>query len=397
MAKRRVTLWFHGEDAFGPLLESARTTGADETVKGAAPFPMSTGRILPAVARLVNAVGSPALVSLTNERLLRAFSDPQEKKALADGASRRRLLPVTTAALGAELRLFAPFETADELRLNADLWKQALITPPFAIVPLRAHRTAIYSADPAAELADYRPKGDSDVLCIDLGSIERGPDPEGAMQRLAERLKELPVASPSPERPGAIDSFLRDVLIAGARAPRFAPDRHDGYDVGDEGFPIDLLHALLPEAVATRTLAPHGVDVLQSAFDLSALAAPVARGLMLRSIARGAGPDDVCPLARARASFLLAAALLAHVAADAEATAATTPAAASEKVPLVARHLRASLRRAGDDAAAKADALPEPPAGDDPAAFLAAVRAMATAGLGALDEALATQKDPCVA
>lgn len=399
MAKARVTLWFHGEDAFGPLLASARSCSADEAVKGAAAFPAPKGRLLPALARLANSIGTPILVSLSNERLLRAFSQSQEKKALADGASRGRLLPVVAAALGAELRLLAPFETADELRLNSDLWKQALITPPFAIIPRDARRTSVYAAEPAAELANYRPKGESEYLCIDLGSIERGKDPEGAMQRLATRLKDFALTSPAPERPGVIDEFLRDILVAGARAPRFAPERHDGYDSVDEGFPLDLLQALLPEAVATRTLAPHGVLILQSGFDLAALPGPVARGLMLRSIARGAGPDDVCPVARARATYLLATALLTHVAADPEALAATKPGAAAPKLPEISAHVRAVLRRAGPDAAARADTIDgaAPVTGADAAAFVTGVRAMAAAGLAVLDQVMAAEKDTCVA
>lgn len=397
MAKARVTLWFHGEDAFGPLLDSTRSSSADDAVRRASPFPPSKGKSLPSLLRLANGLGVPVLLSLSNERLLRAFSDPQEKKALADGASRRRILPVATAALGAELRLFAPFETADELRLNTDLWKQALITPPFAIVPIQSRRRTIYSDDPAGALDDVHPKGDGEILCIDLGSIERGRDPEGAMRRLAERLKDLPVAAPAPDRPGTIDAFLRDVLVAGARAPRFAPDRHEGYDPAAHGFPIELLHALLPESVATRTLAPHGVALLQAGFDVSRLAPAVARGAMLRSVARGAGPDALCPVARARASFLLATALLAHVEGDPDALAAVTPQPAAGRVDEVTSHLEAALRRADEEARAGAVAAHAPAPGATGPAFVAALRAMASAGLAALDEALAARKDACVA
>jgi len=398
MANARATLWFHGDDPFGPITRSARAMGKDERVAASAPFAESDGRILARLGRLAAGLGVPVLLSLTNERLVRAFGHGQEKKALSDGASRRRLYPAATPAFGTESRLFAPVESADEYRLNTDLWKQALITPPFAVAQRNAHRVTIYSAEPADELTTYRPKGGpGDLICIDLGAIERGADPEGAMKRLGERLADIKLATPTAERPGGIDDWLREILVEGSRAPRFCPDNADGYDVGSHGYPLDLLHALLPESVATRSLTPHGIEILEANFDISKLAPGVARGVLFRATARAAGPDDVCPLARARASFLNAAVLLEQVEIDEAALPLLRAADAAPKTAAVADHLAKVAELTGAPIDVDAVTAAAPTDASDATAFVAALREQALLGLAALEKAAATEKDTCAA
>ncbi len=321
MSKPLLSLHFHADERFGPILESARATARDERLRKAAPFdsPPEGTRVFGALHRFADGLGAPVLVSISNERLLRAFDDASERKALGNGTSRRRLLTVPTLAFSADPRLFAAFEVADEVRLNLDLLKRALITPPLAEPPSGDARHVVYAADPAATIADLPLHAKEVVIGIDLGSIERGGDVDGAFARLLDAIlgrNDLRVKTPVAGPPGFGDRFLQDLLASGGRYPRFAAGSEDDVDVTRDIFPFDLIVKSLADAAAPRTIAAHGNAILESGFDLEKLDPKLARGLLLRRLARAAVPDGTDPIERARAAFLIAGVLLERCVAD---------------------------------------------------------------------------------
>lgn len=348
MAKPNLILHFHGDESFGTVLERACAASGSEALKSAAPFPKpSSARTLPALLRLANSLGQPILLSLSNERLARALADGAERKALADGVSRHRFLPTPAAAFGAELRLLAPFETADELRLNLDLWRLATITPPFSPSPTPASAawTHVFSEDPAATLAgiaQLRSGQSGGVLGVDLASIEAGADPEAALARLTEHLR----ARTDARIVGAVqgprnyaEHLLGGLLSSGARYRGFTPDKCGEFDLGRDGFPLDLARSLADLAAMPRQLAALGPALASAGFDVARLEPAAARGLLLRRLARAGSPDAVARLERKRANFAIALALLERLAADPQAIAGTVPAAAFEQVAEVVNGL----------------------------------------------------------
>ncbi len=314
MSTQRYLLHFHGEETFGPLFQSIRGRPApakNDPVAAARPFPTPRSvRVLPQVLKLANALSVPVIVSLSNERLLRALSDPAEKKALADGASRGRILPAPTAAWSSETRVLAPFEVADEVRANLDLWRRALITPAFTLPVHAEHRFAIHDADPARVLA-RTPRLGREIQSIgfDLQCLENASDVEAAFSALIAALRERPEfgAAPAVAAPrGTAEKFLGDVLTSGARVPAFATRSPDAFDVGRDGFPLELARAIAPGALAERSLAPHGEALLTTRFDVMKLPAKAARGFLLRRLARAGVRDGTSHAEQARAGLLTA-------------------------------------------------------------------------------------------
>ncbi|MBL8767048.1 MAG: hypothetical protein JNL94_06785, partial [Planctomycetes bacterium] len=309
MAKPLLSLYFHGYELEGPILRSARKS-VDKNTADAAP----TRRSLPAVLRLANSLGTAVHLSLTNERLLRALSDPAEKKALTDGLSRGKLLPVPTSGLGCEQKLLSLVEISDDVRMNVDLWKLAFITPPFAAIPRTEARTTLWSADPAAALARESGafRGDAAVLGISLFGIESGPDPEAALARLGDHLKtrnDVKLAQPTQGRMGAVDKFVTEILTHGARVPAFGGDTATPFDVKVEGYPLDLMRLVAADALAARSLAPHGRTLIDAQYAADAIDPVIGRGLWLRRLYRAAFPDGTTKSDRLRHQLACAVAL----------------------------------------------------------------------------------------
>ncbi len=329
MSNPHLVLHFHGEETFGPIFQAIRNrpaTGKNDPVAAARAFAAPrSARVLPQILKLANALSVPVLLSLSNERLLRALSDPAEKKALSDGASRGRLLPAPSPAWSASTRVLAPFEVADEVRANLDLWRRALITPAFALPVHAEHRLAVHDADPARVLL-RTPRFARDVQSIgfDLACIETSDDVEGAFSRLIQHLRDrtdVKVAAASAAPRGGAEKFLGDVLTAGLRFPAFAAATPDGFDVGRDGFPLDLARLIAPGAVAERALAPHGEALLTAGYDWTKLPPKVGRGVLLRRLARSGVFDGTPHAEQARASFLTGLVLIEQLRTDPAATA----------------------------------------------------------------------------
>ncbi len=359
MAKTFLILHFHAEEPFGPVLEAARASSRDEAIRGSPAFPGADAcRVFPALLRLVNSLGVPVLLSLSNERLVRALSDPTEHKALSDGISRGRFLPTPAPAFGADLRLLAPLEVADEVRLNLDLWRMAMITPSFAAQAKTDQRVVLHEADPARALALLRPAPGKDALLlgIDLGSVVRSGDVDAALARLSEALAkrgDCKLATPAPTPHGWAERMLQNILSSGTGYPSFAPAHGDGYAAGRDGFPLELARLAAPVASSARTLARHGGAIVEAGFDCAKLDPKVARGLLLRCLARAGAPDGIPHLERVRASFQLAAILLEALLADPAALEGTAPAAAFDQcaaVPACVERALERARAAGEDA-----------------------------------------------
>jgi hypothetical protein len=319
MAKPLLSIYFHGYETDGPILRSARKA----VDKGAAES-SPTRRSLPAVLRLANSLGSPVYVSLTNERLLRALTDPAEKKALTDGLSRGKLLPVPTSGLGCEQKLLSLVEISDDVRMNVDLWKLAFITPPFAPIPRTEARTTHWSSDPAAALAREAGtfRGETAVLGVSLVGIESGADPEAAIARLGDHLKtrnDVKLAQPSQGRMGAVDKFVTEILTHGARVPTFGGDTAPAFDLKAEGYPLDLMRTVAADALAARSLAPHGRTLIDAQYAADAIDPIVGRGLWLRRLYRAAYPDGTSKSERLRQQLTCAIALTASLLHDTKA------------------------------------------------------------------------------
>lgn len=321
MAKTQIVLHFHAEDPFGPILESARLTGQDASIRDSAPFDdpgAGAGRlpqVIKGALRLSDGLGVPVLLSLSNACLVRALGDRSERKALTEGVSRGRLLPTPTPAFGADLATLAAFECADELRLNIDLWKRAVIAPPIGELSLNDTRMVISSNDPASQLSSLPTGGGAKrlVLGIDLNAVARNSDPAAALAALANDLRNrnnIRPGSPTSHPSGYCDQLLGDVLGSGGRYPRFFGRDRSGFDAVRDGFPLELARKMADDSLATRSLAGHGAELVDADFDLARVSPNVARGVLLRVLTRSAGCDGIPHLDRLRASFLVAAHLL---------------------------------------------------------------------------------------
>lgn len=319
MAKPLLSLYFHGYETDGPILRSARKA-LDKTAAEVPP----ARRSLPAVLRLANSLGTPIYLSLTNERLLRALSDPAEKKALTDGLSRGKLLPVPTSGLGCEQKLLSLVEISDDVRMNVDLWKLAFITPPFAAIPRTEARTTFWNSDPATNLAREAGlfRGDAAVLGISLVGIESGADPEAALNRLGDHLKsrnDVKLAQPTQGRMGAVDKFVTEILTHGARVATFGGDTAPAFDVKAEGYPLDLMRLVASDALAARSLAPHGRTLIDANYAAESIDPVIGRGLWLRRLYRAAFQDGTTKSERLRQQLACAIALTASLLHDTKA------------------------------------------------------------------------------
>lgn len=367
MAKTFLILHFHAEEPFGPVLDAARAGTREEVILNSPPFAGldagAPGRVLPALLRLVNSLGVPVLLSMSNERLVRALSDPTEHKALSDGVSRGRFLPTPMPAFGADLRLLAPLEVADEVRLNLDLWRMAMITPPFAAQAKTDQRVVLHEADPARALAQLRPAQGRDplLLGIDLGSVLRSGDADAALSRLSDALQkrsDCKLVTPAPTPHGWAERMLQNILSSGTGYPSFDLPRGDGYGAGRDGFSLELARLAAPVASCARTLARHGGAIVEAGFDHSKLDPKVGRGLLLRCLARGGALDGIPAIERVRASFQLATVLFDSLLADPSALEGSAPAAVFD----LCAALQASVERAVERArTAGGDAANAPP------------------------------------
>ena len=319
MAKPLLTLLFHSEDPLGPVLESAREYVIEKGLSGLHPFGShgcpALDRSLPAVSRLANSLGVPVLLSLSNERLGRALEDPTERKALSDGLSRGRLLPTPTAAFGVELPLLAPFEVADEVRLNIDLWNSALFAPPFTARPKVDQTLVIRDPDPASLCASPQlfGKGKAALLAVDLGRLGDSGAPAKALVRLTEVLrdrKDCRLASPAASPRGWADQALREILVAGLRVPMFAESPEDCFDVRLHGFPLDLARHLAGDSATSKVFAAAAEPILGKSFKLGDLEGKLRNGLLIRRLARSGTADGIPHCERVRASYVLTAALV---------------------------------------------------------------------------------------
>jgi len=353
MAKPHLTLHFHCEETHGKVLDSAHRFAVSRGITPLQPFCLPGGRppgkSLPALLRMAHSLGVPVLLSLSNERLLRAMSDPAERKALSDGVSRGRLLPTPVAAFCAELPILAPFEVADEIRLNIDLWKRALFTPPFAAQPECDGRGVVRHADPARACAapDLVPAGKSHLLAIDLTPLELQPDPEQTLNRLGETLrnrKDFRLASPAASHRGWAEQALREILSGSLRFPTFSQVSRTSFDVRRHGFPLDLARMLADDSHADRVFAAFGDQLTEAEFDVARLEARKRHGLLLRRLCRSAPTDEIPHTERARASYLVAGALIASLQESVAAEAVIDPAAVGLAAQLKGR-LRLDLER----------------------------------------------------
>lgn len=318
MKKPLVTIRFHGEEPAGPIVRSAARLAAP-LLGSDAEVPSGPARpVLPAVYRFAQRLGAPVKLSLTCERLARAASDPAERKALADGCSRGRLLIAPFPGFSADPRRLAPFEAADEMRLDVDLWRRLLLAPPFA----RPERDAPIRVFHPGRAQSFLGQSGSFELLVPLESLEAMDEPRAFLDGWADdlgRSRNARVAQPSPD-PGYGASVVRDVLSGARIEPNWPAD--DALDAPAWLDAVDALRSALPPAAATRTLADHLDAIVGASFDVTALDAPLRRGILLRSVHRIA-PEHVRARAeRAREALFVLTALLADLLDDAEAAGA---------------------------------------------------------------------------
>ncbi|MFH0946385.1 MAG: hypothetical protein V2A76_14400 [Planctomycetota bacterium] len=375
MAKPLLTLLFHSEDPLGPVLETAREYAIEKGLSGLHPFGGNDGpaleRSLPAVSRLANSLGIPVLLSLSNERLSRALDDPNERKALSDGLSRGRLLPTPAAAFGAELPLLAPFEVADEVRLNIDLWNSALFAPPFTARPKVDQTLVVRDPDPASRCSNPQTfgQGKSGLLAVDLGRLGVSPAPEKALARLTEVLrdrKDCRLASPTASPRGWTDQALREILVAGLRMPMFSESPEACFDVRLHGFPLDLARHLAADSATFRVFAAAAGPILGKPFRLGELDGKLRNGLLLRRLARSGAADGIPHCERVRASYVLTAALVESLAENLVDENHIVDGATLSQAPHIASRLRVDLGLMREEATRCPDGSP-PPAKQDEA------------------------------
>ena len=421
MAKPHLTLHFHCEETHGPVLESARRYTVSRGITAQHPFERPggrpPGRSLPALLRMAHALGVPVLLSLTNERLLRAMTDPAERKALSDGVSRGRLLPTPVAAFGAELPILAPFEVADEIRLNIDLWKRSLFTPSFAARPECDGRGVNRDADPAQACAAPQliPGGKSFLLAIDLTSLELQADPERRLGKLGDSLrnrKDFRLASPSASPHGWTDQALREILGGSLRFPTFSDASERCFDIRQFGFPLDLARLLADDAHADKVFAASGEQLMNAGFDITKLEARLRHGLLLRRMARSETTDEIPHAERARASYVLAGALIESLLETSDEKSSIDPSAGTLALRMMGRlkldFERIALAAAAGPGASPADTRHEqvldqvkdllPAADSAPATrteFLKQLRASVTAVLAELDRQCQSTRQGC--
>lgn len=315
MARPHLTLHFHAQESFGPLLESARAGSEVASIRDGLvqEAPAAERRTLGALLRLANALSTPVMLSLSNERLWRTLEHAAERKALSDGISRGRFVATPTPGLGAELRLLAPFEVADELRLNVDLWRRAMITPPFGLVDRDATIITLEPTDPARTVtalpkqAAARPL----LMTLDLTAAEaHGPLTEvlAELTRVLKDRKDVQLVQSATVPAGAIDRLLGSLLQSGGSYPSFHP-YPGAFDPTRDGFPLDLARALTRANPGARAIAPAVMDLVNAGFDVRRLDPALARGVLLRSLTR-AHRSATAVADHASASFALATTLI---------------------------------------------------------------------------------------
>ncbi len=315
MAKPQVFIAFHAGEPFGATLESARNESAEGVIRGAGPFSSRPEKCLvfPTLGRCASTLGVAVFIAATNDRLLDAFNDPAERKAVFDGVSRLRFVPTPVAGNSCELKLLSPLEVADELRTNFDLWRRALFTAPIARPPQVETRFATKTPDPAAELATFTFKGPT-LLVVDVDEIARHGDLDAALARFVAAIKarkDLVLAPAQGQPAGAYEKMLRDILTAGARAEVIELPSPADFDGARHGFPLELARNLAPASLAARALGSGGESIAKRPLSLAGLEPKLARGLLLRRLASSFSSSALVPTTeRVRASFTLGAALM---------------------------------------------------------------------------------------
>lgn len=320
MAKPQVMIAFHAGEPFGATLDAAREQSAEQGLRASAPFESTAvGPLFAAIAKAANAVGVTCYVAATNDRLLAGLADVAGRKAMIDGVSRQRLVPAPTAGNGAELKLLAPLEIADEVRMNFDLWRRAIFTSPVSKLPNVEQTVVTVTGDPAAEVTGLTFRNTA-LIVVDVAQVDRCGNVEAALLKFVNALtarKDIQLIAAASQPQGGFDRMLSEVLTSGARAQVVALGAPSEYDSARAAFPLELARLLAPTSLAARALASRANDLQTRPLVLGAIDVKFVRGLLLRKLASGfSAGSGIDELERMRASFTIAHALLERLAVE---------------------------------------------------------------------------------